>query len=450
MNQTLSTPALTPAQIVAELDLHIIGQKGPKRSVAIAFRDRWRRQHADPAICQEITPSNILMKGSTGTGKTEIGRRLAKIGNIPFTKVEATKYTERGYVGGDVEQMIVDLANSALHKVKAEREEQIKEKARARMEAMLLDILIPPLPSHASIDDKSLNRGTRARFLQKLRQGELDQRSIEVRIEEKSPPIVGGMIDEQTLIGIQDMFNRMMPKKKKKHKMTIANARQLLLQQEIDSMLDLDMENIKKEARARTEVGIVFIDEIDKISFAGPKTSGPDVSREGVQRNLLPIIEGCNVKTPIGPIDTTHILFIAAGAFHNSQPADLMPELQGRFPIRVEFHNLTEKDFYHILKEPKNSILKQRKALFKAENVDLHFSEQAIQAIAKAAYKLNQEREDIGARRLHTILMTILEDALFDVPDKIKPGTPITIDHQIVEEKLSTLLKQKESSRYIL
>ncbi|MEM9737551.1 MAG: ATP-dependent protease ATPase subunit HslU [Bacteroidota bacterium] len=446
--------SLTPQQIVKALDQYIVGQKNAKRSVAIALRARWRRQNADSTMNKEILPNNILMKGSTGTGKTEIGRRLAKLCNAPFVKVEATRYTEEGYVGRNVDSMIQELAQKSLNIVKAEKQEFLEQQAKERVDNMILDILIPPLSEETNsergkLDSTNLNEETRKRFLDKIRSGELDQRMIEIRIEDKTPHMVSGMIEDSNMVVLQDMMSKIIPRKNKKKQVTVANARQILLDQELERLLEGDMDNIKKEALERAKAGIVFIDEIDKIAANYTKVSGPDVSREGVQRNLLPIIEGSTVITRIGPIPTDHILFIAAGAFHNSQPSDLMPELQGRFPIRVVFHNLTEDDFYHILQVPKNSITKQQQALFAAEKVELNFTDGAIQAIAKAAYTLNQDR-DIGARRLLTVMVCILDDYSFDVPEQIKPGSKITIDANLVEKKLAQLMRQEESTNYIL
>lgn len=460
---------LTPRQIVAELDKYIIGQHDAKRNVAIALRNRIRRMNVKSDIQKDIVPNNILMIGSTGVGKTEIARRLAKIANTPFTKVEASKFTEVGYVGRDVESMVRDLVEQSVHLVRENKNEAVKEKAAESVDEIILDILIPPVksagftrpgvsissefnPEQASEDE--LNERTRERFREKLKNGELEDRKIEINVKQ-SPPvgvgmIGGGMIDDASMAGLQDMISGMMPKKTKKRKVSIAEARKILMEEETSKLIDFD--EVKEEAiRLAENNGIIFIDEIDKIaSKSGKGGGGPDVSREGVQRDLLPIVEGSSVNTKYGIINTDHVLFIAAGAFHVSKPSDLIPELQGRFPIRVELNSLTEEDFYRILKEPKNALTKQYQALFEAEEVYLDFNDEAIREIAKLAFKINEEVENIGARRLHTVMSHLLNDFLFDVPDTIEANSKIMITKEMVEERLSSLVKNRDLSQYIL
>ena len=384
---------LTPREIVKELDKYIIGQEDAKRNVAIALRNRWRRMNADPDIRQEIIPNNILMIGTTGVGKTEIARRLAKIADAPFTKVEASKFTEVGYVGRDVESMVRDLVEQSISLVKAKKKEDVQEKAAQIVEDIILDALIPPMKQPAyrppsgqnqetndvPKDDYELNEKTRERFREKLRKGELDQRKIDISLKQPANPgigmIGGGMIDESSMINLQEMVSNMLPKKNKKRKVTIEEARKILLEDESHKLIDMD--EVKEESIVKAEnTGIIFIDEIDKIAGGSKKGggSGPDVSREGVQRDLLPIVEGSAVNTKYGVINTDHVLFIAAGAFHSSKPSDLIPELQGRFPIRVELNNLTKDDFCRILKEPKNALTKQYVALLGAEEIDRSFT----------------------------------------------------------------------------
>ncbi|MGM0946019.1 MAG: ATP-dependent protease ATPase subunit HslU [Bacteroidota bacterium] len=463
-NQKLS---LTPRQIVAELDKYIIGQKDAKRNVAIALRNRIRRMMVKTDIQKDIVPNNILMIGSTGVGKTEIARRLAKIAQAPFTKVEASKFTEVGYVGRDVESMVRDLVEQSVHLVREVKNEEVKEKAAAAVEETILDILIPPVKNagfkqnNLAIaqeedprSDEELNERTRERFREKLQNGELDDRKIEINVKASSPVGIGmignGMMDDASMAGLQDMISGMMPKKMKKRKLTIAEARKVLLEEEISKLIDFD--ELKEEAiRLAENNGIIFIDEIDKIaSKSGKNGGGPDVSREGVQRDLLPIVEGTAVTTKYGVINTDHVLFIAAGAFHVSKPSDLIPELQGRFPIRVELNALTEDDFSRILREPKNALTKQYQALFEAEDVSLEFTEDAIDELARLAFLINQEVENIGARRLHTVMSHLLNDFLFDVPDTIEPNSKIMITHEMVQERLSTLVKNRDLSQYIL
>lgn len=458
---------LTPQEIVKELDKYIIGQTEAKRNVAIALRNRWRRMNVQSEIKNDIIPNNILMIGATGVGKTEIARRLAKIADAPFVKVEASKFTEVGYVGRDVESMVRDLVEQSVNMVKAKRKEEVKEKAAAVVEEIILDALIPPMRQSAGFQmqngdseevptsDVELNERTRNLFREKIKNGELEERKIEIDIKQSGGGNVGmigaGMMDEVSMMNLQEMISGMMPKKGKKRKVTVAEARKILLEEEASKLIDMD--EVKEEAIHKAEnAGIIFIDEIDKIaSGAGKKGgSGPDVSREGVQRDLLPIVEGSTVNTKHGVIKTDHVLFIAAGAFHISKPSDLIPELQGRFPIRVELNSLNKEDFARILKEPKNALTKQYHALFNSESVSIAFDEDAIDEIAQAAFDINSEIENIGARRLHTVMSRLLNEFLFDVPDKIKPSSEINITKAMVKEKLSGLIKNKDLSEYIL
>lgn len=461
---------LTPQQIVAELDKYIIGQHDAKRNVAIALRNRWRRMSVQSEIKNEIVPNNILMIGATGVGKTEIARRLAKLADAPFVKVEASKFTEVGYVGRDVESMVRDLVEQSVNMVKSRKKEEVKEKAAAIVEDMILDALIPPLkqqpvrsgffPQPETVgqemptSDMELNERTRALFREKLKNGELEERKIDINIKPSGNPNIGmigaGMMDEVSMMNLQEMISGMMPKKAKKRKVTVAEARRILLEEEASKLIDMD--EVKDEAIQRAEnAGIIFIDEIDKIASGSRKGGGgPDVSREGVQRDLLPIVEGSTVNTKYGVIKTDHVLFVAAGAFHISKPSDLIPELQGRFPIRVELNNLTHEDFVRILKEPKNALTRQYQALFETEGVAVEFTEDAIEELAKTAFTINAEVENIGARRLHTVMSRLLNEFLFDVPDKIPTNARITINADMVREKLSGLARNKDLSEYIL
>ncbi|MGV3505144.1 MAG: ATP-dependent protease ATPase subunit HslU [Adhaeribacter sp.] len=456
---------LTPAQIVAELDKYIIGQDDAKRHVSIALRNRWRRMHAPAEMQKEIVPNNILMIGATGVGKTEIARRLASIADAPFTKVEASKFTEVGYVGRDVESMVRDLVEQAVNMVKLRKKEEVKVQAAQMVEDIILDALIPPVsaPSRPMAEfkpagdnlpdsDQELNERTRERFRVKIRQGELDDRMIEIKVQQSAAPGLGVMgpgIDEASMMNIQEMISGMMPKKTRKRRVTIAEARTILLEEEAVKLIDMD--EVKEEAIRKAEnAGVIFIDEIDKVATASNKSGGADVSREGVQRDLLPIVEGSSVNTKYGVINTDHILFIAAGAFHVSKPSDLIPELQGRFPIRVELQSLTKEDFYRILKYPRNALTKQYEALLQAEDVALTFDDEALLQIAEIAYEVNAELENIGARRLHTVVSRLLNDILFDVPDKIGPNARIQITREMVLERLSDMVKNHDLSQFIL
>jgi ATP-dependent HslUV protease ATP-binding subunit HslU len=460
---------LTPRQIVDELNKYIIGQTDAKRNVAIALRNRWRRMNVKSEIQGDIVPNNILMIGPTGVGKTEIARRLAKIADAPFTKVEASKFTEVGYVGRDVESMVRDLVEQSVNLVRSRKKEEVKEKAAFIVEDIILDALIPPLKTSRAgqftppiqndsgempTDDTELNERTRERFRDKIRNGELEDRKIEINIKHSSNSgigmIGGGMIDESSLINLQDMLNNMMPKKSKKRKVPISEARQILMEEEAAKLIDMD--EVKEEAIRKAEnTGIIFIDEIDKIASGGNKGGGgPDVSREGVQRDLLPIVEGSSVNTKYGIVNTDHVLFIAAGAFHVSKPSDLIPELQGRFPIRVELSSLSKEDFYQILKEPKNALTKQYIALFESEGVELIYNDDSLEEIADTAFQINTDVENIGARRLQTVMSHLLNDYLFDVPDKIGANSKIIITRELVRERLSSLVKNRDLSQYIL
>lgn len=447
---------LTPKQIVQELDKYIIGQDRAKRSVAIALRNRWRRLQVEDELREEIMPNNIILIGPTGVGKTEIARRLARLANAPFVKVEASKFTEVGYVGRDVESIIRDLVDLAVSMVRSEKTAEVEEKAEQLAEERLLDILLPPISKgedknrlEESDELKAKWNRTREKLRQQLRAGQLDERTIEMEVQTENFPmmqIISPMGVEEMGLNIQDLLGPMFPKRIKKRRMKIPDAMRYLAQEEAQKLID--MEEVIREAIHRVEnSGIVFLDEIDKI--AGEDSGhGPDVSREGVQRDLLPVVEGTNVLTKYGMVKSDHILFIASGAFHVSKPSDLIPELQGRFPIRVELDSLTTEDFVRILTEPENALIKQYTAMLSTEGVKLEFTEEAIWEIAKIATEVNERAENIGARRLHTILTTLLEDILFEVPDtKIKK---ITITDKKVREKLKDIVEDEDLSRYIL
>jgi ATP-dependent HslUV protease ATP-binding subunit HslU len=449
---------LTPHQIVKELDKYIIGQDRAKKMVAIALRNRWRRQHAPEDLREEIMPNNIILIGPTGVGKTEISRRLARLSNAPFAKVEASKFTEVGYVGRDVESIIRDLVEIGVQMVREEKTREVEGKAHDLAVERVLDILLPPIGKKAKPvgemneeDDLELrHQRTREKLRSQLMEGKLNERSIEIDVNADNRPmmqIFSPMGIEEMGLNIQELFGGMMPKKVKKRKTTVPEAIKILTQQEAQKLVD--MEQVVRAAINRVQnSGIVFLDEIDKIAGASSGKHGPDVSREGVQRDLLPVVEGTAVATKYGMVKTDHILFIASGAFHVSKPSDLIPELQGRFPIRVELNSLTESDFTRILTEPKNALIKQYIALLQTEDVELVFLDESIDEIAKIATLVNTRSENIGARRLHTIMSTLLEEILFDVPEN-KMGK-VTIDKTKVQEMLKEVVEDEDLSRYIL
>jgi ATP-dependent HslUV protease ATP-binding subunit HslU len=481
---------LTPKDIVKELDKYIVGQDDAKKSVAIALRNRWRRQRVDEELRDEILPNNLILIGPTGVGKTEISRRLARLAGAPFVKVEASKFTEVGYVGRDVESMIRDLVDTAVNMVRAEREAEVEGEAEVRVEDRILDLLLPitstPEPKKTETpvtpptDPQAFSTGTqvfvagpggveprssdegdeelspqdrRARTREKLRKllkdGKLEDREVEVEVSQ-APSIEGMMLPMGGMEGMDqnftDMLQDMLPKRTKRRSVSVAEARRILLQEELDRLVDMD--EVVNEALDRAEeTGIIFLDEIDKI--AGDRGGvGPDVSREGVQRDLLPIVEGSNVSTKYGLVRTDHILFVAAGAFHVSKPSDLIPELQGRFPIRVELHSLGEEEFVRILKEPKNALLHQYRALVEADGATLEFKEEGIKEVARIATQLNQRMENIGARRLQTVLTTVLEDLLFRLPEE--GLDTIVVDLPFVQDRLKEILEDEDLRRYIL
>jgi len=436
----------TPREIVSELDRYIIGQNKAKRAVSIALRNRWRRQRVSPELKDEIAPKNILMIGPTGVGKTEIARRLAKLAQAPFLKVEASKFTEVGYVGRDVESMIRDLADIAIKMVTDEEKHTVRAKAEDQAEERMLDLLFPTGAGPETPSDTSGE--TREKLRKLLREGRLDERFVDIEVTSKNFPIQvfspTGL--EEMDVNISDMLGNLFPKKTKKRKVRVPDAMEVLIQEEAQKLID--MENVVKMAIDRVEQsGIIFIDEIDKVA-GRESTAGPDVSREGVQRDLLPIIEGCTVNTKHGMVRTDHILFIGAGAFHVSKPSDLIPELQGRFPIRVELEPLTTEDFVKILTQPKNALIKQYTELLNTEKIGLTFKEDAIQEIAETAQTVNESTENIGARRLHTIMERMLDDISFNAPDMAEQS--IVIDAAYVREKIADIVKDRDLSRYIL
>jgi ATP-dependent HslUV protease ATP-binding subunit HslU len=470
---------LTPRQIVEELDKYVVGQDAAKKAVAIALRNRWRRRQLPPEIAEDIAPKNIIMIGPTGVGKTEIARRLARLAHAPFVKVEASKFTEVGYVGRDVDAIIRDLADVAVAAVREELVAEVEERAADLSEERLLDILLPPPPAPPGEPGLAMKtRGTaggaaaipvgpspeleqkkeaerrkyeRAREVlrQKLRDGELDDRTVEIEVEAKISPTVEvftGQGFEEMDMNLGEIFNQFLPKKTATRKLTAAEALDILTEEEAAKLVDMD-KAVNLGLERMEQSGIVFVDELDKI--VGPKTTaGPDVSREGVQRDLLPIVEGCSVNTKYGMVRTDHILFIAAGAFHIAKPSDLVPELQGRFPIRVELKNLTADDFYKILTQPKTALVKQYRALLSTEGVDLHFEDAAIRKIAEISQTLNEKLENIGARRLHTVMETLLEDLSFDAPEK--KVVRVKVDEEYVDRKLAALAGDEDLAKYIL
>jgi len=450
---------LTPRRIVEELDKYIIGQDKAKKSVAIALRNRWRRKQVPDVLREEIYPNNIILIGPTGVGKTEIARRLARLSNAPFIKIEATKFTEVGYVGRDVESIIRDLTDLAVSMVRAEQTKKIQSLAERHAEERLLEILLPSPPkARARVGVESTNevedaeeryQRTQDKIRMQLSKNELEDRMVELDVSNEQSPlmqIISPMGVEEMGVNLQDLFGGMIPKKTKRRKMKVSEARKYLIQEEAQKLVD--MEQVVQEAIERVQSsGIVFLDEIDKIAGENQKT-GPDVSRQGVQRDLLPVVEGTSVFTKYGMVKTDHILFIASGAFHVSKPSDLIPELQGRFPIRVELNSLTADDFVRILTEPENALTKQYIALFQTENVTIDFSEEAIREIAAIAHQVNERTENIGARRLHTILTALLESYLFDVPDRKLKKVKIT--KKMVRDTLDDVVRDEDLSRYIL
>jgi len=447
---------MTPREIVTELDKYIVGQTAAKRAVAVALRNRVRRQKLEPEMAEDVLPKNILMIGPTGVGKTEIARRLARLAGCPFVKVEASKYTEVGYVGRDVESMVRDLVETSIDMVREEKLDEVADRAEQAAEERVLDLLLPPLPpAPAGTSESELlaqreqTQRTREKLRAQLREGKLDQRMVDLEVRERAMPsfeIISNQGIEEMDVNLKDMLSGIFGQQKKKRKMSVADAFEYLIQEEENKLLDMDQ--LTRVAVERAEqMGIIFIDEIDKV--AGREAGhGPDVSREGVQRDILPIIEGTTVNTRYGMIRTDHILFIAAGAFHVSKPSDLIPELQGRLPIRVELQSLKEEDFVRILTEPKNALIKQYIALLDTEGVKLQFSEDAVQAIAKFATSVNEQTENIGARRLHTILEKVLDELSFEAPDLKKKS--VKIDAAYVDKQLADIVKNQDLSRYIL
>jgi len=461
--EQIALDELTPREIVAELDKHVVGQAAAKRAVAIALRNRMRRQKLAPELAEEVIPKNIIMIGPTGVGKTEIARRLAKLANSPFLKVEASKFTEVGYVGRDVESMIRDLVEIAIEMVREEKLEDVSDKAELNVEERLLDILLPPVSAPRSPEQSNgggvvidgtpglteSHTRTREKLRQQLREGKLDERTVEIEVRERNFPsfeIISNQGVEEMDVNIKDMLPNLFGQRTKKRKMKVNEAFEYLIQEEEQRLIDMDQ--VTRTAIDRVQdSGIIFLDEIDKI--AGRESGhGPDVSREGVQRDILPIVEGTTVNTRYGMVRTDHILFVAAGAFHVSKPSDLIPELQGRFPIRVELQSLTMSDFIRILTEPKSSLVKQYTALLDTEGVQLEFSSEALEEIARFAFRVNEGTENIGARRLHTIMERVLDEISFEAPEK--KGEHIKIDADYVRHTLADIVKDQDLSRYIL
>jgi ATP-dependent HslUV protease ATP-binding subunit HslU len=484
---------LTPRQIVGELDRYIVGQGDAKKAVAIALRNRWRRQRAPDAIRDEISPNNIILIGPTGVGKTEIARRLAKLAAAPFVKVEASKFTEVGYVGRDVESMVRDLVESAIDMVRSERETEVEDLANERVDERLLDLLLPPPPEvlarrgqpvtpaesttpatppatppvadggvftvsasgavmHTAEADAAVDRyrRTRDKLRSLLIDGQLDGREVEVEVLQPGPTMPGAMTPSGAPDGMEgfgEWLRELMPKRKKKRTVKVSEARRILLDEEIEKLIDID--DVTTDALERVEkLGIIFLDEIDKIAGERGQGGGPDVSREGVQRDLLPIVEGSNVSTRYGMVKTDHVLFIAAGAFHVSKPSDLIPELQGRFPIRVELKPLTEEDFVRILTDPEHALTKQYAALVEAEGASLEFTDDGIREVARIATRVNERMENIGARRLHTVMTTLLEDVLYELPDRGREA--IRVDAELVTSRLKAIVEDEDLRKYIL
>ncbi|MDE0331808.1 MAG: ATP-dependent protease ATPase subunit HslU [Nitrospinae bacterium] len=449
---------LTPSRIVEELDRYVVGQKDAKRAVAVALRNRWRRQQLPPEMAEDVAPKNIIMIGPTGVGKTEIARRLAKLAKSPFIKVEASKFTEVGYVGRDVESMIRDLVELARNIVQEEQRDINKAKAQELAEERLLDMLLPHPPGFGAIDERGQTKDplgeesyqrTREKFRALLLEGKLDDREVEVEVADKGPEIhfMGGSDMEQIGINMKEIMGNFMPQAPKSRRMKVPEAFEFLAQEEADKLIDSD--GLNAEAIERTEQsGIVFLDEVDKVAAQNNGRGGPDVSREGVQRDLLPIVEGSTVQTKYGPVKTDHILFIAAGAFHMAKPSDLLPELQGRFPIRVELDSLDRDDFIRILQEPENALVRQYPALLATEGVIIKFREDAVKEVADFAFRINEQTENIGARRLHTIMERLLEEISFRAPEM--SGENVEIDATYVRERLSDIVEDLDLSRYIL
>ena len=443
---------MTPQETVDALDRYIIGQTDAKKAVAVALRNRWRRLQLDEDLKDEILPKNIIMIGATGIGKTEIARRISRLVNAPFVKVEASKFTEVGYVGRDVESMIRDLTDYSVNMVRQEQMERKQEAAKEMVEERLLDLLLPPLESEKDASEgKASTNPTREKFRKKLRSGVLDERMVELDVSERPSGAVMEFMpvsmNDNMDMNIRDMLSNMMPKQSKRRRVNIEDTRKILQQEEVSKLIDMD--EVIREAVIRVEQsGIVFLDEIDKVASRRSHSHGPDVSREGVQRDLLPIVEGSTVNTKHGPVQTDHILFIAAGAFHLSKPSDMIPELQGRFPIRVELQSLSKDDFVKILTEPKNALIVQYTALMKTEGVELEFTKNAIDTIAEIACQINEDSENIGARRLHTVMEQLLEEVSFTAPDL--NGQKISVTPEYIQSRLSNLLKNQDLSRYIL